>query len=235
MANLAAEPPPVRVSRRQVLQLVGGAVAVAVSSHALSEASAASEPPGLDRPADVGAVDERRYRGTATTTLTTDRFTGGTNRQSTQHDVLVAVTPPAEAGPASNPFELRIDVPGGGAAPPGPGRIVTSEVEFDPESGREAVRRHWEIQAGENGVFSGILQDEDAAANVLSSRRELIPGHEETVVLVTEAMAGGSTLVGTITPDRIDIDVSGNVANRFAGDVFDRSRPFVTEVRAVRE
>jgi hypothetical protein len=54
------------------------------------------------------------------------------------------------------------------------------------------------------------------------------------MLLVTEAMTGGTTLVGTITPTRIELHVTGNTVNRFAADLFDNTRPFETAVEATR-
>lgn len=48
-------------------------------------------------------------------------------------------------------------------------------------------------------------------------------------------MAGGTTLVGTITAERIEMEVTGNTVNRFADDLLDNSRPFITKVRAAHE
>jgi hypothetical protein len=230
MSSPASAPP---VSRRTVLRLVGGTLAVAVSSRSLQSAKAETTDSAARSDvagSDHAVVDERRYRGTVTTTLTTT--TG--DSQSVADAVEVTVSPPATRDAhAANPFELTIAGPTDGAVTAAPGRVVTSEVSFDSE-GRRHVERHWNVQAGEDGVFSGVLRDSNAETNVLTSRRALIPGHENTMVLVTEAMAGGATLAGTITPEGIDIDVSGTTTNRFAGATLDRTRPFACEIRATR-
>jgi hypothetical protein len=225
------EGPPVSVSRRRVLQLVGGTLAVAITSHTFGDAKATTGPDGDD---DT-QFDERRYRGTAATKIAGDRFSGGKTQQSLRRDVVITVTPTREGYEGhANPFELTVDGPAEGTSAVGPGRIVTADVAFDAE-GRERTVKHWDVQAGDDGVVSGVLRSSDAESNVLTSKRALIPGHEETMLLVTEAMAGGTTLAGTITPERLELDVSGNTVNRFAGDLLDQSRPFVTQIRATRE
>jgi hypothetical protein len=210
-----------------MLQLLGGTLAVAVSSQAVvpgANVSATAE----ERSAD--AVGERQYRGTATTTLGTGTFATGS--ASIRHDVEVTVTPPAGDGVAT-PFEVSLAGVGDRAVAAGPGRLVTAETTLD-AAGREHIDRYWDVQAGADGAFSGILRTPSGEANVLSSQRALIPGDENTMLLVTEAMTGGTLLEGTITPTRIDFHVTGNTVNRFAADLLDNSRPFETDVAATR-
>lgn len=220
-------PTPTGITRRRMLQLLGGTLAVAVSSHAVAPGATVSAATD-DRPAD--AVSERRYRGTATTTLGAGQFaTGG---KSVQHDVEVTVEPPAGDGVAT-PFEVSVAGVGERAAAAGPDRLVTAETTLD-AAGGERIDRYWDVQAGADGAFSGILRTPSGEANVLSSRRALIPGDTDTMLLVTEAMTGGTTLAGTITPRRIELHVTGNTVNRFAADLLDNSRPFETVVEATR-
>lgn len=84
-------------------------------------------------------------------------------------------------------------------------------------------------------MFPGVLRNEDRATNALTSCRELVPGRGETTLLVREALVGGTTLRGTVTEDEMEIRMEGNTVNRFADDALDRTRPFVTVVRATRE
>ena len=219
-------PTPTGITRRRMLQLLGGTLAVAVSSHAVAPGATVSA--AADDPAD--AIGERRYRGTATTTLGAGQFaTGG---ESIRHDVEVTVTPPAGDGVAM-PFEVSVAGVDDRAAAAGPDRLVTAETALGAD-GTERVDRYWDVQAGADGTFSGILRTPSGEANVLSSHRALIPGAADTMLLVTEAMAGGTTLVGTITSTRIELHVTGNTVNRFAADLFDNTRPFETDVEAVR-
>ncbi|QLG29760.1 hypothetical protein HUG10_19340 (plasmid) [Halorarum halophilum] len=232
------------VTRRQMIGLLSGTLAVVASGQLFDASgvdtdlptSTASGPFGDGFPGSI----ERRYRGTATTELPPTPLAPGSERPPVRHDVLVTVGPqsaPGGAEPATrNPFHLSIATADrDGPVPTGPGAVASTAVVLDPESGRRTVIDHWEIQAGADGVFSGVLRTEDRTTNALTSRRELVPGRSETTLLVTEALAGGTTLRGTVTEDEMEIRMVGNTVNRFADDALDRTRPFVTVVRASRE
>jgi len=217
---------PTFVSRRRALQLLAGAAAVAVSWRAFDE-----QPEPASRP-DVTTVSaERRYRGTATTVLDSGSFATG---ESTQQDVEVAVTQGVEE--SATPFELVVDGVGTDRAD-GLARLVTARRggESDADADGEApADRYWDLRAGAAGAFSGTLHTPSVETNALSSRRELIPSDPASTLPVKEAMTEGTTLVGELTPDRIELHVSGNTSNQFAGDLLNHTRPFETTIRATR-
>ena len=232
------------LSRRQTLGLLSGTLAVVVSGQLLDASGVDTDLPtstanGASGDGFPGSI-ERQYRGTATTELSSTLLAPGPERPPVRHDVLVTVGPQSTPGGAEpgtgNPFHLSIATADrGGPVPTGPGAVTSTTVALDPASGRETVVDHWDIQAGTGGVFSGVLRSEDRATTALTSRRELVPGRGETTLLVTEALAGGTTLEGTVTEDAMEIRMEGNTVNRFADDALDRTRPFVTVVRASRE
>lgn len=232
------------ITRRQMLGLLSGTLEVVASGQLFDAsgvdtdlpASTASDAFGDGFPGSI----ERRYCGTATTELPPTPLAPSSERPPVRHDVLVTVGPqsaPGGAEPATrNPFHLSVATADrDGPVPTGPGAVTSTAVTLDPSSGRETVVDHWDIQAGTDGVFSGVLRNEDRATNALTSRRELVPGRGESTLLVTEALAGGTTLGGTVTEDAMEIRMEGNTVNRFADDALDRTRPFVTVVRATRE
>lgn len=239
--NVAEEVP---LTRRRVLGLLSGTLAVAASGRLL-------DAPGIDTdlPASTAASGasggqfpdtiERRYRGTATTELPSAPFAPGAERPPVRHDVLVTVGPQSAPGGAPsatrNPFHLSIETAArDGPIPTGPGAVTSAAVTLDPD-GRETTVDYWDVQSGNDGVFSGVLRNEDRSVNALTSYRELVPGRSETTLMVTEALVGGTTLRGTVTEDAMEIRMEGNTVNRFADDALDRTRPFVTVVRATRE
>lgn len=219
MPSDASRPP--LLSRRQALQLLAGAAAVAASVRAVDRTAPAS-----DRDANPTTA-ERRYRGTATTVLDTGSFATG---ESVRQDVEVTVT--QGVAESATPFELRVDGTGEGRAD-GLSRLVTAKTDGESDDAMR-TERYWALRAGASGVFSGTLHTPSAQANALSSRRELIPSDPASTLAVREAMAEGTTLVGELTPDRLELHVSGNTRNRFAADLLTHTRPFETTVRATR-
>ena len=230
-----------RISRRSVLAILGGGVALALTSR-LSRPAA--ESPVVDV-ADDAAVEfdlasvsaPLRYRGTATTDVRTTGL-GETGRRSVEHDVDVTVAPPLVVGGTreTNPFDFRIRRTGSGRRE-GPDRLASASAALTPETGGERVVQHWDVRATGDRV-RGTLRDPDSDAppanNVLNTFREFVPGAAETVMLATESMVGGAELRGRITETDLCVVVSGNTLNTFADAALDRSRAFRAEIRATR-
>lgn len=219
----------VPVTRRWLLQLLGATFVATAAARVLGDPPAVRPPTAADAaPPDEGATPgERRYRGTATT-----RFgpaaSVGPDGAAVRRDVAVTVTSAREA--TTRPVAMTVDDPSGAASGHG---AVTAEVAFDDDAS-PGTDRHWETRTRAPGAFGGVLRTPDPGANVLTSRRELVPGHPDSRLRVAEPMAPGTTLAGRVDADRVGMRISGNTVNRFAGDLLDGTRPFHTVIRAAR-
>lgn len=143
MRRNARAPAPPALSRPAILRLLGGTLAVATTSRALHELTATPGETGDAPHGGDGPVAERRYRGTATTTVGGDRFSGSGEPQSLEHDVTVTVAP-SKGGNGAPPFELTVGRPADLAPATGPGGIAAAAVSFGPGEGR-TVDRCWEV------------------------------------------------------------------------------------------
>ena len=232
ISGISAPSPPVgRLPRRAVLRILGGSLALALASRPLVGPVVKAKPARFD-PARLASPVA--YRGTATTTiLASGADAGGRTRSAVERDVTVTVAPPSDG--ESAPFDLRVDAATGRRVE-GADHLTSSGVAFD-AAGAESVVQFWDLRTDGDRV-RGTLRDPagDAAPgyNVLNTFREFVPGVPDTLMLATESMVGGTALRGRITETDLELAVSANTLNAFAGDALNLSRAFRCTVRATR-
>lgn len=182
--------------------------------------------PTPTQPAPTIAGD---FSGTLTTTVRYLSVCGGQviGTQTTQIPSRITIRPALQPNPADlpadvperNPFNLvlgQTTVAGASA----PGSIsLASAARFRFSAIRSLTLQYWNLALNGAALSGTLVQDhreEGAAFNLLAAHQELVPCQPQFGSYVNQlAIAEGATLTGTVTPQQVQLAISGATIDTF--------------------